>query len=398
MEFNFSTNNSMTEFETLDTSSTIYLGFASQPETNIFSQKYFRSPHASTTESLIKKLELLERPKKNESQVMIHLVQGWPTLDGSTAAMALVRDRNELDSRDWLNLVNYISEMEKGYTTPPFLRSLYCFYYATVEMVSQNQAFKELSNCQMEWIDQQTARVVLPEGVENDSLQDKFISISGASEMSCNGLFEVLHSDPKELEIRRPPDYALKNLMDSEKDPDAKSLMETMFQQISLDKLNRLWQKNILPESKSLPVRVKVKLNEFNQRMINQFAWSTSFTKQKVGILGDQKVKERNREVLMFYHEILGAFLDTDRMKGPDAFRNFMDLVPSSFSIAAQEEILNGAKENFVKQDYLKAECFEVDLPLKNFNGNQTHQRVPLIGLVEPQSNLFKIGFQNEKV
>jgi len=64
MEFNFSTNNSMTEFETLDTSSTIYLGFASQPETNIFSQKYFRSPHASTTESLIKKLELLERPKK----------------------------------------------------------------------------------------------------------------------------------------------------------------------------------------------------------------------------------------------------------------------------------------------------------------------------------------------
>jgi len=85
MEFNFSTNNSMTEFETLDTSSTIYLGFASQPETNIFSQKYFRSPHASTTESLIKKLELLETPQINESQVMIHLVQGWPTLDGSTA-------------------------------------------------------------------------------------------------------------------------------------------------------------------------------------------------------------------------------------------------------------------------------------------------------------------------
>jgi hypothetical protein len=72
MEFNFSTNNSMTEFETLDNSSTIYLGFASQPETNIFSQKYFRSPHASTTESLIKKLELLERPKKNDSQVMMH--------------------------------------------------------------------------------------------------------------------------------------------------------------------------------------------------------------------------------------------------------------------------------------------------------------------------------------
>ena len=171
MEFNFSNNNSMTEFETLDTSSTIYLGFASQPETNIFSQKYFRSPHASTTESLIKKLELLERPQKNkESQVMMHLVQGWPTLDVATAAMALVRDQKELDSRDWLNLANYISEMEKGYTTPPFLRSLYCFYYATVQMVSQNQSFKELSNCQMEWIDQQKARVVLPESVEKDEV------------------------------------------------------------------------------------------------------------------------------------------------------------------------------------------------------------------------------------
>ena len=396
MEFNFSTNNSMTEFETLDNSSTIYLGFASQPETNIFSQKYFRSPHASTTESLIKKLELLERPKKNDSQVMMHLVQGWPTLDVSTAAMALVRDRKELDTRDWLNLANYISEMEKGYTTPPFLRSLYCFYYATVEMVSQNQSFKELLNCQMEWIDQQTARVVLPEGVE--FIQDKFLSISGASEMSCNGLFEVLHSEPKELKIHRPTDYALKNLMDSEMDPDAKSLMERMSQQISLDKLNTLWEKNILPESKSLPIGIKLKLNDFNQRMIKQFAWSKSFTKQKVGILGDQTLKERNREVLMFYHEILGAFLDIDRMKGPDSFRNFMNLVPSSFSITAQEEILNGAKEEFVKHDYLKSELFEVDLPLKNLNGNQTHQRVPLIGLVEPQSNLFKFFARNPMI
>jgi hypothetical protein len=395
MEFNFSTNNSMTEFEAPDTKSTVYLGFASQPETNIFSQKYFRSRHASTTESLINNLELLEIPNKKESQVMIHLVQGWPTLDGSTAAMALVRDRDELYSRDWINLANYISEMEKGYTTPPFLRSLYSFFYATVKLVEQNQSFKELPNCQMEWVDQQTARVVLPEGVENDSLQNKSLSISGASEMSCNGLFEVLHSGQNELEIGRPTDYALKNLMDSEIEPDAKSLMESMFQQNSLDKLNTLWEKNILPASKPLPMGVKVKLNEFNHRMIKKFAWSTSFTKQKVKILGDQTLKERNREVLMFYHEILSAFLDIDRMKGPDAFRNFMDLVPSSFSIVAQEEILNGAKEDFVKQDYLKSERFEVDLPLKNLNGNQTHQRVPLIGLVEPQSSLFKFFARN---
>ena len=138
---------------------------------------------------------------------MIHLVQGWPTLDGSTAAMALTRDRIELESRDWLNLASYISEMEKGYTTPPFLRSLYSFYYATVETVKQNQSFTELSNCQMEWIDQQTARVLLPEGVKNDFLEDKFLSISGASEMTGNGLFEVLQTGPKEFRNSNNKNY-----------------------------------------------------------------------------------------------------------------------------------------------------------------------------------------------
>ena len=395
MKFNFSTNNSMTEFETPDTTSTIYLGFASEPKTNIFSQKYFRSPHSSTTESLINGFELLKKSKKINSEVMIHLVQGWPTLDGSTAAMALFREQKELGSRDWLNLANYISEMEKGYTTPPFLRSLYCFYYATVEMVSQNQTFKELSNCQMEWIDQQTVRVLLPESLQHESLQGKFLSISGADEISCNGLFEVFQSDPKELKIRRPTDYALQNLMESETDTDAKSLMESMFEQTSLDKLDTLWEKKIFPDAKSLPMGVRVHLNDFNQRMIKHLSWSKSFKEQKVSILSEQKLKERSREVIMFYHEILGAFLDLDRMKGPDAFRNFMDLVPSSYSITAQEEILNGAKEDFIKQDYFRGECFEVELPLKNSNSDKTHQRVPLIGLVEPQSNYFKFFARN---
>jgi len=41
LNLDFSPNNSMTEFESPETDSTVYLGFASQPETNIFSQKHF---------------------------------------------------------------------------------------------------------------------------------------------------------------------------------------------------------------------------------------------------------------------------------------------------------------------------------------------------------------------
>ena len=52
-----------------------------------------------------------------------------------------------------------------------------------------------------------------------------------------------------------------------------------------------------------------------------------------------------------------------------------------------------------MKQDYLKAEKFEVDLPLKNATGNQTHYRVPLLGLVEPQSDpLYKFFARNPMI
>ena len=64
MEFNFSDNNQITEFETLDTSSNVYLGFSNPPVKNIFSQKYFKSPYGSTTETLINNLDLLEVSKE----------------------------------------------------------------------------------------------------------------------------------------------------------------------------------------------------------------------------------------------------------------------------------------------------------------------------------------------
>ena len=40
LNFDFSPNNSMTEFESPETDSTVYLGFASDPVPNVFSQKF----------------------------------------------------------------------------------------------------------------------------------------------------------------------------------------------------------------------------------------------------------------------------------------------------------------------------------------------------------------------
>lgn len=395
IKFDFSSNNSITEFENTDTESYVYLGFSSQPETNIFSWKYFRSPYGSTTETLIKNYELLNVSNEKDYTAIIHLVQGWATLDVATAAMAVKKDSKELRSKDWFNLANYISEMEKGFTTPPFLRSLYSFYYATVGMVSQNQQFIEVPNCLMKWVDPQTAKVLLPGGIENDFIQGTLLLTSGAKEETCNDLFRVLQSDQKELMICRLPDYALKNLMGSVEDPIARSLMENMHTLSHRKELKAQWEKVISSESKLLPDGDKVKLNDFYKRMNNQLAWETDFNDQQIRILGEDKLKNRNLEVLTRYHEILEAFLKERGLKGPDAYRNFMDLIPSSFSITAQEEILNTSKEEFIVQDYLTAEEFEVDLPLKSPNGNQTHQRVPLLGLVEPQSSMFKFFARN---
>ena len=153
-KFDFSVNNTMAEFENPETESTVYLGFANKPEINIFSWKYASSPYSSTTEILLKEGDkLLKVPEGKDYTVMIHLVQGWVNLDVATAAMAIKQDHKELKSNDWSNLANYISDIEKGTTTPPFLRSLYAFYHATMQMVSQEKEFKELLNCKMQWID-----------------------------------------------------------------------------------------------------------------------------------------------------------------------------------------------------------------------------------------------------
>ena len=93
IKFDFSENNTMTEFENRETEPTVYLGFANKPEINIFSWKYASSPYSSTTEILLKRRDdLLKVPEGKDYTEMIHLVQGWVNLDAATAAMAITQD------------------------------------------------------------------------------------------------------------------------------------------------------------------------------------------------------------------------------------------------------------------------------------------------------------------
>jgi len=335
LNFDFSPNNSMTEFESPQTDSTVYLGFASDPSPNVFSQKYRGSPHASTTEALVKHLELLQLPEDEECRVMIHLVQGGPTLDGATAAFALTRSRDELNSRDWLSLASYISEMEKGYTFPPFLRSLYSFYYATYAVVANDPLYQEVRNCQLEVIDEKTAQVTLPENTEIPVEKEAHVLLSNAVNDYLNGRFRVLSVEKQKMMVE--------------------------------------W---------------------LSEHTFNTF-WSASLSEGEFLLIGEQAAKQRNLEILTRYHEALEVFWKTETAKGPDAFRNFMDLLPKTISTTAQEESINGAKQLFIDQDYLKGECFEVDLPLRNPLGFQTHQRVPLLAMQDPQSQYFKFFARN---
>jgi len=138
MHYKFSSNNSLHEFIDIKTDNHIYLSFACEPQINAFSQKYRGSQYGSTTETLIDNLDKLVIEDPMDTQVMIHLVQGIVTLDGATACFALKKPIEELKEKPWNYLKKYIGEIERGFTRPPFLNSLYAFYYACVVLSEQN--------------------------------------------------------------------------------------------------------------------------------------------------------------------------------------------------------------------------------------------------------------------
>ena len=138
MRYKFSSNNSLNEFEAIDTTKSVYLSFACEPQINAFSQKFKGSQYGSTTETLIENLDKLKIEDPSETTITLHLVQGIVPLDGATACFAIQKSSEELQGKPWEYLQKYIGEVERGFTRPPFLNSLYAFYYASVVLSGQN--------------------------------------------------------------------------------------------------------------------------------------------------------------------------------------------------------------------------------------------------------------------
>ena len=111
MRYNFSSNNSLHEFETIDTTKSVYLSFACEPQINAFSQKFKGSPYGSTTETLIDNLDKLKIEDSSNALVTIHLVQGIVPLDGATASFAIQSSSEELQAKPWEYLKKYIGEI-----------------------------------------------------------------------------------------------------------------------------------------------------------------------------------------------------------------------------------------------------------------------------------------------
>jgi len=250
MKYEFSTNNSLTDFEEVNTQNRVYLSFASDPQENIFSQKHRGSKYSSATETFICNLDLLELDDSIEATAVLHVVQGMVPLDGATACFALGKSKTELESKSWQYLMKYIGEIERGFTRPPFLHSLYAFYYATT--------------------------------------------------MSA-----------------------------------------------------------------------------------------------KINFPAPEDLTERNCFVLERYHEALKAVLSLERIKNFESPYHFMELIPETISISVQEEEVKNEVTRYFKQDFQKAESFELELPLKHSVQAAKFSRQSMLALQDPQSALFKFFTRN---
>jgi hypothetical protein len=141
MQFKFSANNNLGEFEDFDPAGNIYIGFASEPQVNVFSQKFRGSQFGSTTAALLGQESLLS--VRGRQNIMVHLVQESVTLDGATAAYLVNLTAEKRHSEVWKYFSTYISDIEKGVTRPPFMRSLYAFFYASSKVAREEVPAKE---------------------------------------------------------------------------------------------------------------------------------------------------------------------------------------------------------------------------------------------------------------
>jgi hypothetical protein len=138
MKFEFSNNNRIEDFKTLDLENKVYFGFEGKPAKNAFSQKFQGTEYNCTTRVVIDNIDLLQINSKDKITFVLHTVQDTVTLDIATAAFVATRPREELSRLSWKYLSTYIDDIEKGITKPPFLNSLYAYYYSTSVLVKKS--------------------------------------------------------------------------------------------------------------------------------------------------------------------------------------------------------------------------------------------------------------------
>jgi hypothetical protein len=131
MKLKFSDNNKIDDFKTVDLEHMVYFGFEGRPTINAFSQKFQGTRYNSTTQMLLNNIDRLKLANTKIAAFVLHTVQDSVTLDIATAAYAATRTKEELSQFIWTYLSAYINDIEKGVTKPPFLKSLYAFYYST---------------------------------------------------------------------------------------------------------------------------------------------------------------------------------------------------------------------------------------------------------------------------
>ena len=91
MRYKFSSNNSLNEFETIDTTRSVYLSFACEPQVNAFSQKFKGSQYGSTTETFKEVLSKMVQSGEilSDGEYFLLKGQGYPP-----------RNRSELPNQE----------------------------------------------------------------------------------------------------------------------------------------------------------------------------------------------------------------------------------------------------------------------------------------------------------
>tara|TARA_B110000503_G_C7165395_1_gene421666 strand:+ start:2330 stop:4840 length:2511 start_codon:yes stop_codon:yes gene_type:complete len=136
-ELVFSPKNFLKEFDSLQNeNNSVYIGFGGNVDTNIFTHK--GSKYDSSTESLLNNKALLQIQKKSKPVLYVHTVGNLITLDTATTTYFSLSETIMEDNKAYNYLGSYIGKMEKGFSKPPFEKSLYALFYSILKIVQED--------------------------------------------------------------------------------------------------------------------------------------------------------------------------------------------------------------------------------------------------------------------